>query len=191
MLEEIFISKTRVKILTLFFTHLTERFHVREITRQVDEEINAVRRELDRLYKAGFFKREKQGNKVCYSLRKESPLFPEILRMIAKETGLGKSLIKEAKNIGKVKYMMLSAHLLYGRVASQNEVDLLLVGSPSQAKVAGIVKEAEKFYGHEINYAIFSEEEFDFRKKRYDPFINSVLMQPLVMLFGDEVEFIA
>jgi len=190
MLEDIFISKTRVKILVLFFTHLGERYHVREITRQVDEEINAVRRELERLHKLGLLRSEKRGNRVYYNLQHESVLFPELLRLVAKEVGLGRAMIKETKSLGKVKFIMLSGYLLTGRIATANDVDLLIVGSVSQAKVSQIVKEAEKELGHEINYTIFSEEEFGFRKKRFDSFISSVLMQPRVMLFGSEEEFL-
>ena len=50
MLEELFISRVRVKILQLFLASSQDSlFHVREIVRRVDEEINAVRRELSGL----------------------------------------------------------------------------------------------------------------------------------------------
>jgi len=81
--------------------------------------------------------------------------------------------------------------LLYGRTASKKEIDLLVVGKPSQSKLADLVSEAEKIYDHELNYTILSEEEFEFRKKRQDPFIFSILTQPLVMLLGDEKEFLS
>jgi hypothetical protein len=46
-MEELFISKVRVKLLTLFLTTEEPLLHVREIVRRVDEEINAVRRDLN------------------------------------------------------------------------------------------------------------------------------------------------
>ena len=78
MLETFFTSKVRVKILKLFFLSSTERFHVRDITRQVEEEINAVRRELSRLYKIKLLGREKRGNRVYYFLKPSFVFYPEI-----------------------------------------------------------------------------------------------------------------
>jgi hypothetical protein len=46
LLEDLIISRVRVKVLTLFLSHPGTIFHVRDIVRKVGEEINAVRREL-------------------------------------------------------------------------------------------------------------------------------------------------
>ena len=42
--DDIITSKVRVKVLELFFSNLTEMYHVRGIVREIKEEINAVRR---------------------------------------------------------------------------------------------------------------------------------------------------
>ena len=61
ILEDLIISRVRVKMLSLFLSHPGTIFHVRDIVRKVDEEINAVRRELgaDQLdgERAGGFRR--------------------------------------------------------------------------------------------------------------------------------------
>ncbi|MBI5619863.1 transcriptional regulator, partial [Candidatus Gottesmanbacteria bacterium] len=49
MLEDLIISRVRVKILTLFLSHPGVIFHVRDIVRKIGEEINAVRRELSHM----------------------------------------------------------------------------------------------------------------------------------------------
>ena len=58
-LEDIVISRVRVKILTLFMTHPGQMFHVREIVRRTEEEINAVRRELAHMEKKGMVSKER------------------------------------------------------------------------------------------------------------------------------------
>ena len=40
----------------------------------------------------------------------------------------------------------------------------------------------------EVNYTVMTEDEFAFRKKRRDPFIEGILLQPQVVLAGDEEE---
>jgi len=42
----------------------------------------------------------------------------------------------------------------------------------------------------EINYTVMSREEFDFRKKRRDPFLLGVLAGSRVMIIGDEEDLV-
>ena len=66
------------------------------------------------------------------------------------------------------------------------DVDLLVVGSVVLPELALLVREEEKRLDSEINYTVMTEEEFDFRKKKRDPFILSILYGSRVMLIGDE-----
>ena len=67
MLEDIIISRVRVKILTLFLSHPGTIFHVRDIVRKVDEEINAVRRELAHMEAAGMVSKEQRANRLFFT----------------------------------------------------------------------------------------------------------------------------
>ena len=49
MLKDLFISKTRVKLLETFLSDPTQMYHVRDLVRKTGDEINAVRRELARM----------------------------------------------------------------------------------------------------------------------------------------------
>src|SRR3990167_11492783 len=92
-LSDIITSKVRIKILELFFSELGEMYHVRGIVREVEEEINAVRRELDNLEKNGILKKEPRGNRVYYWVKPEYPLFGDMVSIVVKSTGLGRTLI--------------------------------------------------------------------------------------------------
>ncbi len=107
-LQDFMISRVRVQILELLFTQPNEMFFVREITRQTHEEINAVRRELERMLASGLVKSEERGNRLYYYLNKNYLYFPELLRMVAKSTGLGQKLFKLRKKLGTVKFIMFS-----------------------------------------------------------------------------------
>ncbi len=76
-LQDFMISRVRVQILELLFTQPNEMFFVREITRQTHEEINAVRRELERMLASGLVKSEERGNRLYYYLNKNYLYFPE------------------------------------------------------------------------------------------------------------------
>jgi predicted ArsR family transcriptional regulator len=53
MLSHLLGSKARVKILKLFLLNLEEKFYIRQIARDLDLQVNSVRRELDNLEKFG------------------------------------------------------------------------------------------------------------------------------------------
>ena len=63
-IEKLFGSKTRAKLLELFFSNVNKSYYVREITRVIDEQINSVRRELINLESIGVIKSETYDNKV-------------------------------------------------------------------------------------------------------------------------------
>src|SRR3954467_3080297 len=68
MIEQLFGSKTRVKLLQLFYSNPNRSFYVREITRKIDEQINSVRRELANLLNAGIITSETNNNKLYYEV---------------------------------------------------------------------------------------------------------------------------
>ena len=80
---------------------------------------------------------------------------------------------------------------LLGRVATPNDIDILMVGSVQMRRVGEIVKAEEKRRGQEINYAVLSELEFNELKKRRDPLILSALLQPKVILTPNSHEYLS
>lgn len=190
MLEDIFISKVRVKILQLFFAAPNQIFHVREIVRRVGEEINAVRRELARLEKAGLLTSEWRANRRLYSTRTDYIFWQDLLSIVVKTVGLGGDIVKNRNKIGKVKFAFLSGNFARAQEVSSNDVDLLVVGNIIMPQIASLVKDEEARRGREINYTVMTEDEFNFRKRRRDPFLLGILEKPAIMLIGDEAEML-
>lgn len=190
MLIDLLISKVRVKILELFMGSPNEAWHVREIVRRVDEEINAVRRELARLEKTGLLSSEWRANRRFYASKKDFIFYFELLSIINKSVGLGGSILKNRGKLGKIRYAMLSGSFVRGKPYAQNEVDLFLVGTIVLPELGAIVREEEARRSREINFTPMTEEEFAFRKSRRDPFVMSILSKPRVMLIGDEEEMV-
>lgn len=191
LLEDLMISKVRVKMLELFLTNPGKIYHVREIVRKLDEEINAVRRELFHMEKAGMVSKEQRANRLYYGFRKEYPLYYELLELIAKTTGLGRDLLKNRVKLGKIKFAMASGRYMRGLPRlGQTDVDLLLVGSVVLPELSQIVKAEEVRRERELNYTVMTEEEYEFRKRRRDPFVLSILEGSRIMVIGDEEELL-
>lgn len=191
LLEDLIISRVRVKMLSLFLNNPATIYHVREVVRQVGEEINAVRRELAHLEKAGMLAKEQRANRLFYRFRKEYPLYFELMELVGKTTGLGWDIVKNKAKLGKIKFAMMSGRFLRGLPhKSGSDVDLLIVGSVVLQELGAFVKAEEVKKERELNYTVMTEEEFTFRKRRRDPFVLEILSGSRVILIGDEEELV-
>lgn len=191
-LTDIITSRVRVKLIELFLSDITELYHVRGITRKAGEEINAVRRELERLHQCGFLSSEMRGNRLYYWVRKEYDFFGDLLSIVAKSTGIGKEIIENKKKVGKLAYVMFSGKFTRRKKRKKDdEVDILIVGNDViLPELAAVIRKEESIRGHEINYTVMSRDEFIFRKKRRDPFLLGILSESRVMIIGDEEDLI-
>lgn len=190
MLRDLIISRVRVKILCLFFLAPGKIFHVRDIVRRTNEEINAVRRELAHLEKSGIMSKERRANRLFYFLRKDYSLYYDLLELIVKCYGLGGELLKKKSKIGKVKFAMISGKYARNNIRHTNDVDLLIVGKVVLPEISQIIRQEELKREKEINYTVMSEEEFVFRKRRRDPFVLGILQGARIMIIGDEEELV-
>ncbi len=161
---------------------------MREIERAVDEEINAVRRELARLLEIKLLTNEKRSNRLYYQVREDFPLYDELLGMIAKEYGIGARLLKEKNKLGNIKYAYITRSFALGKQAKDQDVDLVIAGDVEMDKVRKFVKKEEARVGHEINYTVMSEDELSLRKDRKDRFLIRAFLQGKIMLIGNEDE---
>jgi len=188
MLEHIIPSKARRKILELFFHHPLENYYLRRVVRETDEEVNAVKRELDILNEEKVLNKERRLNKVFYSLNKSYYFYDEFLRVFTKTDSLAVAIKKQLPKIGKVKFIVVSAKYSKKQIIKEGEIYLLIVGTVVIPELTAIITNEEKIFGREINYTAMTEEEFVFRKKNNDPFIWRFLKQPKIMLVGSEEE---
>jgi len=189
MLNKLFVSEVRVNILKLLLLNPKRGFHIRAVVRQVNAEINAVRRELDNLFEIGLVTRRQSSNKIFYQVDTQHPFYQDLLSLVAKEEGIGAAIIKNEKKLGDVEYAVLSLSFLRGRKSTALDVDLFMVGDINVDLLKNIVKEEESKINREINYSIMSSEEFFNRKRTNDPFIYKILTQSRTMLIGDEEKF--
>ncbi len=191
-LQDLFVSKVRVKLIQSFLNQPQEMFYVRQLVRLIEEEINAVRRELSRMEKRGLVKKEARANRLYYFFNKSYPFYQELICLTAKTVGLGAEIIKHKNALGNLKFALLSGR--YARRMprkSAEDIDLLLVGSINLNTLNQLVRKAESQREKEINYAPMTVEEFEFRKQRRDPFLQKILMAGRVMLIGDEEEMVS
>lgn len=189
-LEDIVISRVRVKLLNLFLQNPGQIYHVRDIVRRSDEEINAVRRELAHMEAAGMLSKEQRANRLYYAFRKDYPLYHDLRCIVIKTGNLGAAILKNKNKIGKIRYAMFSGRYINNQPYDAEKVDLLIVGQVVLPELGVLVRQEEQLRGHEINYTVMTEEEFSFRKRRRDPFITDILSGGRLMIIGDEEDML-
>jgi len=189
MLNKIFVSDVRVKILKIMLLSPDKSLHVRAIVRAVGAEINAVRRELDNLIDVGLLTRRQSSNRIYYTVNTLHPFFGDLLALMAKEDVLATKFYKSMKDLGRIEFAVLSKAFLRGRKSTALDVDLFVVGGINLPLLEKIVKEEEARIGREINYSVMESEEFMGRKRTADQFIERLMSQGRTMLVGDEEKF--
>lgn len=189
-LKDFMISKVRVKLVKTFLENPEEMYYIRELTRMVEEEINAVRRELIHMKDKGMIREEKRGNRLYYTFNRSYLFHKDLMSMVAKSTGLGLAITKSAPKLGKLKYAMVSGRFARKMPRVKDTVDLLLVGDLIMPQLTELVKEQEAKLGREINYTVMTKQELEYRQSHNDPFITRILQGSRVMLVGDEEDLV-
>lgn len=191
MLKDLFISKTRVKLLEILLSDPGQMYHVRDLVRRTGDEINAVRRELMRMETVGIVKKEPRGNRLYYWFRHDYLFYGDLLSMVAKTTGLGAAIIKNKSKLGSISIAMFSGRFVRRQPRkSPDEVDLLIVGSLVLPELATLVRVEEESRGQSINYTPMTEEEIKFRRTRRDPFLQGILANSRVMIIGSDEDLV-
>jgi hypothetical protein len=183
MIDALFGSKTRVKLLHLFLNHPGQSFYVREITRLIDEQINSVRRELANMLEVGVITSEAGDNKLYYQVSQRYEYYAALRAIFANESLTQKPSLAEGEavseqylsaisSISSLRLAILSGVLVKGSTSS---VDVLLVGTLPATKVKSAMAIIEKLEGREINYSVMAYEDFYYRLSVRDKFITEIL----------------
>ena len=185
MLKYLITSKTKRSLLKLFLTNPDRRFYIREIAKLTGEPLNAVRRELGYLKKAGLLKSRREGNLVYFEVNKEFPFYLELKKIIYSTVGLGDHLRDRLKDSEAIE-----AAFIYGSVASDEEteksdIDLFIVGELDEGEFHKVISDVENEIGREINYTLMTRDEFNHRTESEEPFLKRVLEEKKLLLKGD------
>ena len=200
MIEQLFGSKTRVKLLQLFYSNPNRSFYVREITRKIDEQINSVRRELANLLSVGIIKSDANNNRLYYEVNQSYEFYPPLAMIFggaqlpkaakktAKTTTASKAkeepavhqadvapehpMAKGLRGVGKVELAILTGQFTRDGRAG---VDVLIVGDVNQSKADKFIAELEKTENKELVYTTMPLDTYQYRLQIKDRFITDIL----------------
>ncbi|MDD5079019.1 MAG: nucleotidyltransferase domain-containing protein [Candidatus Omnitrophica bacterium] len=185
-ISNIFKSKTRKALFKLYFTNPEGEYYLRELERFLGLPVSMIRKELIRLEAEGVFLTRKRGNHAYYSINKSYSLFSELKSIVFKTVGVDGAL---KQSLSKIKGIELA--FIYGSFAKQSEnaasdIDLFIMGNIDENKLIREIKKAEGSLKREVNYTLYTTDEFRKKKAKKDSFILDLMEKPKVFLIGDK-----
>ena len=203
MLAKIFGSNSRVKILKHFLLNPEKRSYIRQLARDLDLQLNSVRRELENLEKFGLLlsgsgssgasepaaetpvKSEMPARfeKKYFRVNQDFVLYEEIKALFIKSKVLyEQDFVEKIKKTGKIRLLLLT-----GFFASNpaSPVDILLVGHINKDKFVALISELEKDLHREVNFTIMEPKEFRYRLDMTDKFLINIIEGKKIIIVNE------
>lgn len=208
MVEQLFGSKTRVKLLQLFYQNPNRSFYVREITRKIDEQINSVRRELANLLSIGIITSDNTNNRLYYEVNQDyehyaalgsifgGKAFKTTKKSATKTTAKAAAVDTEPEQqpaeaevndpfalellkAGNVRLALYTGQFTRDETSG---VDIVVVGDVNQTAIDHLISELEATEKKELRYSVFSNDEFVYRRQVNDRFVSNLLAAKKIVL---------
>ncbi|HNW56031.1 MAG TPA: hypothetical protein PKN62_03085, partial [bacterium] len=169
----------RLKLLKLFlFAGPEDCFYIRQLSRELDLQLNSVRRELVNLEGIGLLSvknsRNQKLDKKFYQVNQDFYLLPELRALLAKaEVGQESKILNDLQKLGSIDLLILTGFFTNDTTAP---TDLFIVSDHfNKTKLGDLVKKIEQGAGHSVRYTLMDQEEFDYRRGMADVFVHQIL----------------
>jgi predicted nucleotidyltransferase len=181
---------TRRALLIGFFRCPNKRFYMREIIKQVGKGQGVVQRELANLVGAGILTRESDHGRTYFTANRESPVFPELHRLIEKTAGITVVLERALQVVREIDVAFVFGSVAREEEHADSDVDLAVIGGVSFREVVGALPQAADILHREINPVVYSVEELRRRWMEDDHFVRNLVSGPKRFVVGtsDDLE---
>jgi predicted nucleotidyltransferase len=187
MVDILFKSKIRQKILSRFFADESRRFYINEMARLVNTTQGTCRRELNKLVDMGVLTTSKEGNLLYYQVNKQAPFYREFSAIIQKTIGIEAKLKSLLQGFKGISYAFIFGSYAKREFKPESDIDVVIIGIVEEDSLIKVFKDVERAVGREINYHIYTEKEFK-SKLRTDSFIKNIIKNRIIIK-GDEIAF--
>ncbi len=201
MLNKLFGSEQKIKILNFFFSVSNSGFLSKEIAKNLEVKGPSIKRDLSLLSETGILKieeldielknskskkkEEDQGKKNIkreekYFLNTDHFIYPELKALFEKFKFLAnQEVFNEIIEQCKPKVFIVAGKFVNDYKAP---IDLLIVGSVNKKNLLKLIVKLENILNQEINYTIFSEDEYFYRQTISDIFLHHVMERKIITL---------
>jgi len=186
LLERLFTSRVRVKLITLFVLHPEREYHIRALESVVGARYSAIWKELKNLEQAGLLLSKSDGGRRVFRLNPSYPLLGELRSILLKTVAAGDRIRQALADAQQIQAAFIFGSFAGSDSDAESDIDLMVIGDVDLARLSAAVSELESNLAREVNYVLFTPEEWHSRLEAGDPFSVNVLEGPKVMLIGSE-----
>lgn len=180
MLDLITKSAVRKKILKLLFANENKEYYLSQIARAVKTSAGTCQRELEKMAKPGIISSKKQANLAYYFINKQNPLLKDLRNIINKTIGIEKDLKEITGKIKGIKYAFIFGSFAKGDFSAGSDVDMVIIGNPIEDDLLAEINELENNIEREINYHLYSENDFKIKLKT-SSFLRNIIQNTLFL----------
>ena len=184
-LSEILSSRSRAAIFKLLFSGSEKELHVREIQRRSKLNDSTLRQELKKLVRLDLVKGRKDSNRIYYRANRDSPLYPEILNLVIKTTGIVQ-VLRESMKDQRVSVAFVFGSIAVGEESAGSDVDILVIGEIGFRDLSEVLSGCSEEIGREINPHVMTSDEYRKRVRSGEHFISQVLKSPKIFIVGTD-----
>lgn len=181
-------TQTQQRVLSVLFGNVARSYYASEIIARAQIGSGAVQREIARLEASGLITSERIGNQKHYRANERSPVFEPLRELVLRTTGLADVLRDALAPLAP----QLVAAFVFGSIArrednASSDVDLFVVSDTlSLADLFGALERARRQLGREVNPIVHSRLEIATLRRKKNSFIERVMEQPKIWIYGDE-----
>lgn len=189
ILSKLFGSNCRAKILEKFFIEHsvssdTTGIFIRELCRDIDEQINSVRRELMNLEALGILKSREENKKKFYNINRSCAIYDELSEIFIKTYNPMEPLKAFFKGKRNLSLITIADSIRYiTDTKSNNIVDIFIIGELDKIEFNNFLEKT--FFRRKVKYAVMSEEDFIHRLEYDDKLVLSILSQKNISFLKD------
>jgi len=187
MLEIITKSKIRQNILKIIFFNQDKDFYLSELADRVGASVGNCQRELEKMVKNGILKSQKIHNLRFYTINKTAPFLGELINIVNKTFGLEPSLKNILDKIDNIEFAFIFGSYVKGEFSATSDVDLFIIGNPDENVLIKEISRLERDTQREINYHLYTKQEF-LKKFKTNSFLKNIVKNN-ILLIGQQNEF--
>jgi len=150
LLGPLITSKTRLKLLLRFFLNQNLSGYLQGLSKELDENTNSIRVELNRLEQAGLLASELEGRKKLYRVNDSHPLTVDLTSIVRKVSGIDALVDKVVDNLPGLSQVWICGALARG--IQGDAIDCLLIGENLDRKyIEGLSARVKELTGKKVN----------------------------------------
>ena len=185
----LFGSKTRTHLITRLMMEPDKQYYIRELSRETQTPYSMVYKEIENLKQLGLIKSEKKGKITLLWVNKKLPYYKDLRNLIMKTTGISYIIQEQLRKLSNIDYLLIFGSTASGEDTPESDIDLMIIGDIPEIEIIKAVSETEKNVERELNYILWTRDEFEKKIKEKNHILIDVAENPIIMLRGTADEF--